>query len=102
MRYVHDGKIYERFIKYLQPKGHTTDILAAEIVNELDSLNIDKNKLIGQCYDGASVMSGNSNGVQKIVRYMYPYAYYVHCYAHQLNLILERGASINNTVRSFF
>ncbi|XP_045508255.1 zinc finger MYM-type protein 1-like [Colias croceus] len=102
VRYVHDGKIYERFIKYLQPKGHTADILAAEILNELDSLNIDKNKLIGQCYDGASVMSGNSNGVQKIVRDMYPYAYYVHCYAHQLNLILERGASINNTIRSFF
>ena len=102
IRYIHDGKIYERFLKFIQPKGYTAEVIAAEIMKELDSLNIDKNKLIGQSYDGAAVMSGSNNGVQKLVRNIYPYAYYVHCYAHQLNLILEKCASINHTVRSFF
>lgn len=102
IRYIHDGKVYERFLKFLQPKGFTAEVIAAEILKELDSMQIDKNKLIGQSYDGAAVMSGSINGVQKIVRNTYPYAFYVHCYAHQLNLILERCASINHTVRSFF
>lgn len=100
--YLYDGKIYERFLKFLQPKGHPEEIIAAEILNELDPLKIEKNKLIGQSYDGASVMSGNVNSVQKIIRNNYPYAFYVHCYAHQLNLILERCASINHTIRGFF
>ena len=86
----------------MRPKGYTAELIAAEIMKKLESLKIDKNKLIGQSYDGASVMSGNAGGVQRIVRNTYPFAFYVHCYAHQLNLILEKCASINHTVRSFF
>ncbi|GBP17383.1 Zinc finger MYM-type protein 1 [Eumeta japonica] len=48
IRYLHDGKIFERFLKFIQPKGYTAEVIAAEIVKELDSLNINKNKLIGQ------------------------------------------------------
>ena len=51
----------------------------------------DKKKLIAQCYDGANVMSGQQGGVQRIVRDKYTNAYYVHCYAHQLNLIVQQS-----------
>lgn len=51
---------------------------------------------------GASVMSGSSRGVQAIVKNKYSSAAYVHCHAHQLNLILLKAASVNRSVRIFF
>eukprot|EP00795_Rhopilema_esculentum_P004012 gene4012-20179_t len=38
-------------------------------------------------------MSGSHRGVQSIVNESYPNAHYVHCYAHQLNLVLQQAAS---------
>ena len=43
------------------------------------------NKLIMQTYDGASVMSGHLNGVQALIRQVYPFAYFVYCAAHRLH-----------------
>jgi hypothetical protein len=44
--------------------------------------------IVAQAYDGASVMSGKDNGVQKQVRDIHPAALYVHCMAHKLNLVI--------------
>ena len=46
-------------------------------------------------------MSGQHRGVQSIVREAYPNAHYVHCYAHQLNLVLQQATS-QISVRLFF
>ncbi|CAF1489142.1 unnamed protein product [Adineta ricciae] len=55
--------------------------LADEIVQYFSSLNISLNK--------ASVMSGKHAGVQAILRQNFaPGAIYIHCYAHQLNLVI--------------
>ena len=40
----------------------------------------------GQCYDGASVMSGVKKGVAKILTDAEPRAVYTRCYGHALNL----------------
>jgi len=47
-----------------------------------------KTCLVGQGYDGASVMSGAQRGVQQRLREAAPLAVYTHCYAHRLNLVL--------------
>ena len=47
-------------------------------------------------------MSGQHRGVQSIVKETYPNAHYVHCYAHQLNLILQQATSQIVSVRVFF
>ncbi|CAH2008243.1 unnamed protein product [Acanthoscelides obtectus] len=52
-------------------------------------------KLISQSYDGVAVMSGHNAGVQVKIKQRYPFTHYVHCYAHQLNLIMSQ-------VRVFF
>ena len=44
--------------------------------------NSDREKLIAQAYDGASVMTGERAGVQQKVREHLRNAHYVHCYAH--------------------
>ena len=59
-------------------------------------------KLIPQSYDGANVMSGTRGGVQTKIKQKYKYAYFVHCYAHQLNLIMQKATSQNAKVKIFF
>lgn len=102
VRYVLEGTIYERFWKFIKPEGKTANDLAKSIFQELDILGISSEKLIAQCYDGASVMSGKFGGVQMKIKEKYPNAHYVHCYAHQLNLILQRAASKEKCIKIFF
>ena len=59
-------------------------------------------KLIMQTYDGASVMSRHISGVQTLVREDYPFAYFFHCTAHRLNLVLCQSASSIPLARVFF
>ena len=46
-------------------------------------------RCIAQCYDGASDMSGEFNGVQAKFRDNVPHAVYVDCHVHRLNMILS-------------
>ena len=63
---------------------------------------LQKQKLVAHCYDGASVMSEQYRDVHSIVKEAYPNAYHVHCYAYQLNLILQQAVSSISSVRVFF
>ena len=59
------------------------------ILNRLMSYGLNvKSNLVGQGYDGASVMSGKRKDVQQRVKEFAPFAIYVHCWAHRLNLVL--------------
>ena len=48
--------------------------------------NISLSKIRGQCFDGASNMSGRRRGVAAIIQAEEPKAYFTHCYGHSLNL----------------
>ena len=45
----------------------------------------------GQCYDGASAMSGIHSGVQARIAEEQPNAFYGHCTEHSLNLVLHEA-----------
>uniref|UniRef100_A0A8C5PQW2 TTF-type domain-containing protein n=1 Tax=Leptobrachium leishanense TaxID=445787 RepID=A0A8C5PQW2_9ANUR len=104
-RYIHKNTVVERFFAFAALEGSGAETLAA---NVLENLNLvfpdpdDKKRLISQSYDGASVMRGESEGLQKKVKDLYPNAYPVHCYAHQLGLVMEQVASKIPAVRVFF
>lgn len=62
------------------------------------------NKCRGQGYDGASVMSGVYNGLQKRIcerELNAVYDVYVHCAAHNLNLVLIKMQFAFNRFRYF-
>lgn len=82
----------------------TAESIASVILERLNSLftDDDKAKLIAQASDGASVMRGERAGVQQKVHKHYEYAHYVHCYAHQMNLIMQQATSQIPAVRVFF
>jgi hypothetical protein len=53
-------------------------------VNRVEEFN-DKDRLVGQTFDGACVMSGHINRLQSKVIEAYPLVIFMHCYAHVLN-----------------
>jgi hypothetical protein len=54
----------------------------------LEEYGVGVDKLVGQGYDGANVMSGHISGVQARMREKYKSAIFVHCMAHRLNLVI--------------
>ena len=58
--------------------------------------------LVGQGYDGASVMSGVNKCVQQILCECAAYAVYVHCFAHSPNLILVDTCKAIAEASAFF
>jgi len=49
-------------------------------------MNISITKFRGQCYDGASSMSGHRSGIAAVLQTEEPRAVYTHCYEHALSL----------------
>ena len=49
--------------------------------------------LRGQCYDGASVMSGNKTGVATRFKKLDEKALFTHCYDHALNWAVKDACS---------
>ncbi|CAK6971671.1 zinc finger MYM-type protein 1-like [Scomber scombrus] len=81
------GEVHE-FLHFTAADGLDSDSLLASIKHTLSQCNIDIHRCVGQCYDGASVMSGCNNGVQEKFRKEVPQAIYIHYHAHRLNLVL--------------
>ncbi|XP_072384441.1 zinc finger MYM-type protein 1-like [Diabrotica undecimpunctata] len=102
-RYCRNGAPVERFWTYLVPSKLNADTLSKNIFSVLDPiLENSNNTLIAQSYDGEAVMCGQHAGVQARIKEKYPFAHFVHCYAHQLNLIMSKACSENSQVRLFF
>jgi hypothetical protein len=102
-RYEMDGNVHERLGGFFNPEGQSAAKISDCISTELNcTFSGDSNKIIAQTFDGAVVMRGSVNGVQSKIKECFPLAHYVHCYAHQLNLIMERVASQNRSARVFF
>jgi len=102
VRYVHGSVIKERALGTYPMRSLTADALSTFIINKLHSLGLDWQNCVGQCYDGASVMSGWANGVQAKIHNQFPNAVYIHCYAHRLNLVLIDSISDMSELSDFF
>ena len=103
LRYVIKGRPVERFWGFFNPLSTSGEDLSNVLFKELQPLIGDfPEKLICQTYDGASALSGIHKGVQTRIQEVYKNAHYIHCYAHQLNLVLEKATSQNSSVKIFF
>lgn len=89
VRYYHEGEIKESFLDFKNAEGLDAKSLSDSILKLLGGYGLDyRSNLVGQGYDGASVMSGAISGVGKRIQDVAHSATYVHCYAHRLNLVL--------------
>ncbi|XP_034203509.1 zinc finger MYM-type protein 1-like [Prunus dulcis] len=103
LHYVDDkGHVIERFVGV----QHVTDTTSSSLKDAIDiffsSNGLSFSKLRGQGYDGASNMRGELNGLKTKILREQPCAYYVHCFAHQLQLALVAVAKKNIDIASFF
>jgi hypothetical protein len=85
--------IREEFIQFSTLTRVTGEAIAARICSDLTNLGLDLKNIRGQGYDGASSMSSNRVGVQALIRQHSPLAFYTHCSAHCLNLVICHSCS---------
>ena len=103
VRYVDkDYIIQERLVDIEHTDSTDSETLFQILLKSLSKVGLNIDKLIGQCYDGASNMRGVNAGVQVKVKAAQPKAIYSHCYAHCVNLVLVEAASTNQYTRNFF
>ncbi|XP_073304597.1 uncharacterized protein [Primulina huaijiensis] len=68
----------------------------------VDIHNLSMSKLRGQGFDGASNMQGKFNGLKALILKENLCAFYIHCFAHQLQLALIAVAKKNLPISNFF
>ncbi|KAL3187177.1 hypothetical protein MRX96_025905 [Rhipicephalus microplus] len=88
VRYYLNGAVFERFLGFRNAEQLDAKSLLSYVKETLNRCGIDSQLCIAQTYDGASVMSGTSRGVQALFRLEVPQAVYVHCMSHRLNLVI--------------
>jgi len=103
IRYAVDLDIHERFLMFVDCSGcQDADGITRMLVEAVQSAELAEVPIIAQAYDGASVMSGKDNGVQKQIRDLHPTAIYIHCMAHKLNLVIVASCLTTRHTVSFF
>ena len=104
VRYVNvsNGVVNERFLGFTHAKDLDAASLTGYIKEQITGFQFDLDKMVSQGYDGANVMSGHHSGVQTRVREFAPYAAYIHCHAHVLNLVLVNSVKSVPVAAEFF
>ncbi|XP_025191680.1 zinc finger MYM-type protein 1-like [Melanaphis sacchari] len=95
-------KIMESFLGFYPLIKHGAEDHVNLIYEILNNCKLDIKRCRGQGYDGASVMSGAYTGVQKRISDIVPSASYIHCTAHNLNLVISDIAKSSQKVALFF
>jgi hypothetical protein len=103
LRYVNKhGCIVERFLGIVHVKSTTAVALKMAIDELFCKHGLTTSRIRGQGYDGASNMKGELRGLKSLILRESPSAFYVHCFAHQLQLALVAIAKDHIEVCSLF
>ncbi|XP_019189422.1 PREDICTED: zinc finger MYM-type protein 1-like [Ipomoea nil] len=103
IRYVDSsGHIIERLLGITHVRDTTSMYLKVAVEDLLTRHGLSISRIRGQGYDGASNMQVEFNGLRTLIQNENPSAFYVHCFAHQLQLALVGVAKENNDVGDFF
>lgn len=93
--------IHEYFLGFYETPFTNAETLFKVLRDVLRRFNLPFCRCRGQCYDGASCVSGYITGLQTRVRKEEPRAYYTHCAGRNLNLVAQDGMKMINVIASF-
>ncbi|XP_044386084.1 zinc finger MYM-type protein 1-like isoform X2 [Triticum aestivum] len=103
LRYVDSsGDSKESFVGLVHVKETTSSYLKSSIDSLFAKYKLSYNQVRGQGYDGASNMRGQFNGLKSLIMRESSTAYYVHCFAHQLQLVVVAVVRKHKGVSNFF
>nr|XP_034336066.1 zinc finger MYM-type protein 1-like [Crassostrea gigas] len=94
-----DLNVQEEFIGLCTVPSIDAATLTSVILDTLVRMNMSLSKCRGQCYDGASNMSGAKKGVAANITKQEPRAIYTHCYGHALNLAVGDNVKRSKVMR---
>ncbi|XP_075085047.1 uncharacterized protein LOC142168284 [Nicotiana tabacum] len=103
LRYVDkNGEVVERFIGLVHVSDTSACSLKEAIYSLLSEHSLSPSQIRGQGDDGASNMRGEISGLKTLIMKDSLSAYYIHCFAHQLQLTLVANAKKHLDVEDFF
>ncbi|KAM3315759.1 hypothetical protein ACQJBY_034095 [Aegilops geniculata] len=103
LRYVDKlGLILERLVGVVHVSETSATCLKSSLEKLLAKIGLSFKQVRGQCYDGASNMRGEFNGLKAKILEENRSAYYVHCFAHQLQLVIVAISKKNEDIVDFF
>jgi hypothetical protein len=102
-RYVNErDKVIKRFLGLQEVPDTTSSTLKISLDGMFSFYGLSMDRLRGQGYNGASNMRGEFHGLQRRILDENPYAFYIHCFAHQLQLVVVLVAKCCASVFDFF
>ncbi|XP_059650372.1 uncharacterized protein LOC132296162 [Cornus florida] len=102
LRYVKNESIVERFIGIIHVMDTTGLSLKTAIDNLFSRHELNISRLRGQGYDGASNMQGEFNDLKALILKENEFAFYVHCFTHQLQLALVGVAKKHSQISTLY
>ena len=94
--------VHEEFLGLYFVDSIDAKTITFVITDLFQRFNLDMRRVRGQCYDGASSMSGSRSGVAKRITEIEPRALFTHCYGHALNLaacdVLKQSKVMKNAL----
>ncbi len=97
-----EGTVRECFLRLQKLQSFDAQSIADAKEEVLQMHSLGDLMCVAQAYDGASVMRGAVGGIQARFRERHPEAVYVHCYAHELNLVLCHTCKAIPEATAFF
>ena len=88
-RYIVEGtkegdiEVVEHVVHMEESADRSAKALCDLVTRSLKNLEISLDRLVSQCYDGASVMPGEHGGLQAFCK---RFIVYIHCFCHKLHL----------------
>jgi len=102
-RYVNaQGQVIERFLGVKAVADTTSSSLKEALDGMFARYGLSISRLRGQGYDGASNMRGEFHGLQRKILDENPHAFFIHCFAHQFQLVVVSVAKCCSSVFDFF
>ncbi|XP_048497995.2 uncharacterized protein LOC125496544 [Beta vulgaris subsp. vulgaris] len=103
LRYVNKkGEVWERLLGIVHVSDTTSLTLKTAIESLLMEYSLSFSQVRGQGYDGASNMQGSINGLKTLIQNECKQAYFVHYFAHQLQLTQVALAKKNSNFAWLF
>ena len=103
IRFVDDKpEVCEEFLGFVRLDGTNAESISTSLLSFLNGCNLDLSTLRSQGYDGASVMAGKVSGVSAKILQRQPHAWYFHCRARNLNLVVSSPCKQVPEIRNLF